>query len=267
MYNVSHGENVKLIRLAKQIIRRPFSRFLAEPERILGIPPLGGFWSSISVPLLATKHLQEELDLAQLCLKIGIDSLNRDLRFLANRARNRNDQKTLARWRGEHYKFLTELSIQIQPNLVVEIGTHRGIGSLALMQGSNLVVTYDIFPWNVFPDTALNSDDFGYSLRQIVQDLSDENSWRSNLAIISSADIVFLDGPKNAIFEKRILPKLLASQKHDSLLIIDDIRFLNMRELWEKIIMPKFDATSVAHYSGTGVVRICRMQCCIQEFN
>ena len=44
--------------------------------------------------------------------------------------------------------------------------------------------------------------------------------------------------------------------KNKKFLIIDDILFVNMIDLWRKIKSPKLDATSLGHWSGTGIVDI-----------
>ena len=41
-------------------------------------------------------------------------------------------------------------------------------------------------------------------------------------------------------------------------LILDDIRFNNMFEIWRSIKSPKLDITSIAHWSGTGIVDLSK---------
>jgi hypothetical protein len=42
------------------------------------------------------------------------------------------------------------------------------------------------------------------------------------------------------------------------LLILDDIRFMNMIRLWRGIASPKLDLSSFGHWSGTGLVDISK---------
>lgn len=41
-------------------------------------------------------------------------------------------------------------------------------------------------------------------------------------------------------------------------MIIDDIRFLNMIDLWSDIASPKLDVTSFADWNGTRIVDVSR---------
>jgi hypothetical protein len=44
--------------------------------------------------------------------------------------------------------------------------------------------------------------------------------------------------------------------KNNKILIIDDIKFINMIDLWINIESPKIDISSFGHWSGTGIVDI-----------
>jgi hypothetical protein len=64
-----------------------------------------------------------------------------------------------------------------------------------------------------------------------------------------------VDGPKDGIFERKLLQQLETVEFHKPLLVVmDDIRFWNMLAIWQEITRPKLDLTSFGHWSGTGLV-------------
>ena len=74
-------------------------------------------------------------------------------------------------------------------------------------------------------------------------------------ALFQSADIVFVDGPKDGMSEYKFLQNLnVLDGAAQPLLIFDDTRLLNMVDVWRKINRPKLDITSFGHWSGTGLV-------------
>src|SRR5947209_4411372 len=80
-------------------------------------------------------------------------------------------------WPGEHYRLLAALVKILQPKRVVEIGTFRGVSSLALkkyLPAAGGITTFDVVPWNSFADTCLRPEDLQDDrLRQEIGDLSD----------------------------------------------------------------------------------------------
>ncbi len=161
---------------------------------------------------------------------------------------------------GEHYRLLKALAIELAPEKVVEIGTYTGMGSLSLCQGlpdTSKVHTFDIVPWNELP-THLNQDLFDSGqLTQYLTDLADPNNFSQYLDLLESADFIFCDGPKDGQFEYKFvshLTKLKPTERR--ILMLDDIRFKNMIDLWRSIESPKLDLSSFGHWSGTGLVDI-----------
>ena len=94
------------------------------------------------------------------------------------------------------------------------------------------------------------------NIEQIIGDLSESTFYSMEIKKIRKADIIFIDGPKNYTFEKMMINKLLSNMKKGSLLVIDDIRFVNMLDIWQSIKKPKIDLAEFGHISGTGVVFI-----------
>lgn len=159
---------------------------------------------------------------------------------------------------GEHYRLLKSLTSLLSPKIVVEIGTSTGMGSTAILQGLNngKLITFDLISWDQF-NSHLKKELFGDHFEQILIDLSIESNFESYRDLLNKADCIFIDGPKDSIFEYKfsnLLTRL--DKKAGKLLIFDDIRFVNMIDLWVSIRSPKIDLTSFGHWSGTGIVDI-----------
>ena len=85
--------------------------------------------------------------------------------------------------------------------------------------------------------------------------MSDDRIFEEYKSILNSAEIIFMDAPKDGIFEYKMLKQLAKLDfKENRLLVLDDIRFLNMIDLWRSIRSPKLDVSSFGHWSGTGLV-------------
>jgi hypothetical protein len=66
---------------------------------------------------------------------------------------------------------------------------------------------------------------------------------------------LFVDAPKDGVFEPAFIKNLAEMKtKKELLVIFDDIRVLNMLLPWRSIKRPKFDLISFGHWSGTGLV-------------
>jgi hypothetical protein len=160
---------------------------------------------------------------------------------------------------GEHYRLLKALSKILDPKVIVEIGTFTGMGSVAFLQGQKQgnLYTYDIFPWDSFASHLTQSDFVGDKLFQVMADLSNADQFQKNIEILNNAEIIFMDAPKDGVFEYQFTSLLSKLQpKKNKLLILDDIRFVNMIDLWMNIDSPKLDVSSFGHWSGTGLVDI-----------
>lgn len=166
------------------------------------------------------------------------------------------DSKLYNRFPGEHYRLLKALVELLKPETIVEIGTYTGMGSVALMQGGRGALhTFDIAPWNSFKSHLSNEAFLEGAIVQHLADLSNQSSFLEHQHIFESASLIFLDGPKDGVFERVMLTKLSQlAPKAGRLLVIDDIRFVNMIDNWNAIASPKLDLTSFGHWSGTGLV-------------
>ena len=162
-------------------------------------------------------------------------------------------------WPGEHYRLLAALVKLLQPERVLEIGTFRGLSALALkkfLPSAGKIVTFDVVPWKSLSDTCLRPEDFEDDrLRQQIGDLSDTAVFELRRSLIQQTELLFVDGAKDGVFERKLLQQLETVDFHKPLLlVIDDIRFWNMLAVWQDIARPKLDLTAFGHWSGTGLV-------------
>lgn len=162
-------------------------------------------------------------------------------------------------WPGEHYRLLPALAAEIGPQQVIEIGTHTGLGTLALRTGlpaGGRITTFDIMPWTSFSATLLRHEDFADGcIRQVVADLGNRDVCRQHRELLASADLIFVDAAKDGTLEKRLWANFEGiGLKPGALIVFDDIRLWNMLDFWRSLDRPKLDLTSFGHFTGTGLV-------------
>jgi predicted O-methyltransferase YrrM len=190
-------------------------------------------------------------ELVDIALSAASAARSIDLSDIEDRAPRELQKEFVRRWPGEHYRLLRALTLHLSPELVVEVGTLTGLSTLAFA-GSGRVVTYDLVAWDSVPDTALREGDFE-KMEQRLGDLSDPAVFAREREVLAAADIVFVDAPKDGKFEPAFLALLLPVLKPGALLILDDILFPTMVELWRDLPLPKIDLTAFGHVSGTGL--------------
>lgn len=162
-------------------------------------------------------------------------------------------------WPGEHYKLLSGIVQTIRPKLVIEIGTATGYSSLSMkkfLPKDGKIVTFDIVPWRQFPKCTLREEDFEDGrLEQIIADLSDPSVFSSYASLLREADFIFIDAAKDGTQEQLFINNFSALQfRTQPIFMFDDIRLMNMVEIWNNLAKPKLDITSFGHWSGTGLV-------------
>jgi predicted O-methyltransferase YrrM len=241
-------------------------RAVPAPQRraalLLGAPPGGGgaLWSAVGPELTHAHRVSSEL----LDLVLTVAARAREVTFPEIRERAGAVGSPYGGWSetypGEHYRFLAGLAACTSPNLVIEIGTLTGASALALSAGapSARVVTFDVTPWDEFPDTLLCHGDFASGrLQQIIGNLGEDSCWDRYVPLFEEADIVLLDGPKDGVFESIMLDRLAGVRTRTGfVLVVDDIKFPEMIDPWLAFCHPKIDVTSFAHWSGTGVAAV-----------
>ena len=190
-----------------------------------------------------------------------VNSINYALNTHLNTNLKKSDSIYFNIFPGEHYRFLSGLIQHLKPKTLVDIGTSTGMSSRVMLDYTlpkSKVITFDLIKWDEF-DSHLEKTDFRDGrLTQYLEDLSNIEIFNKHLPIINQADIIFLDAPKDGIFEYLFIKNLVESDLicKTRYLILDDIKFLNMVKLWRSIRSPKFDLTSFGHVTGTGIVDI-----------
>ena len=162
-------------------------------------------------------------------------------------------------WPGEHYKLLAALVQLERPLGIIEIGTAQGLSALALaanLPEGGQVVTFDIVPWHEIAETCLRPGDMDTNqIVPLIGDLSDQAVFAEHENCLATADLIFVDAPKDGRFEPLFLRHLAnVSFRKPVLVVLDDIRVWNMLAVWRGISRPKLDITSFGHWSGTGLI-------------
>lgn len=161
-------------------------------------------------------------------------------------------------WPGEQYKLLAAFVDLLKPKLVVEIGTAAGGSGLTMkrfLPADGRIVTYDVIPWQDYPNTGLKPEDFDSRFEQRLLDLSVPEQSASQVDLLKEADFIFVDAAKDGAMELAFCDLFESiSFTRPPIIFFDDIRFVTMVEIWRKIRHPKMDLTSFGHWSGTGVV-------------
>jgi hypothetical protein len=152
----------------------------------------------------------------------------------------------------EHYRFLAEVShLLADGSYISDVGTYYGTSALALSSNPNVsVVTYDIvqcIPTEPHVLTPLSRPNI---LQKLIPGQLD-------ISTIAKSHVVLLDiDPHNGSDEKEFF-QMLITNGFRGVLVCDDIN-LNpgMKSFWSTIppMYKKMEITSVAHWSGTGLV-------------
>jgi predicted O-methyltransferase YrrM len=219
------------------------------------IGPLAGpnEWSVIAAPTRAEAGPSDEI--VELAIRAIDAARSADLKVLHER--RPSDAERLDRLAGQHYRILAGLAEAWGARNVVEIGTYRGTSALALLEAQAVehVITYDLVAWDKFDHTWFRADDFGDRLEQRLVDVSEPGVFAAEADDLARADMIFVDAPKDGVFEPTFLAKLFAlPPAGPQLIVLDDIRVLTMVRLWQGITLDKLDLTSFGHWSGTGII-------------
>ena len=138
---------------------------------------------------------------------------------------------------GEHYKLLYYLASQINNELIVELGTHHGTGTLALStNNSNKIISYDV----------VNR----MSLSKIPDNVTLKIGNIFNLGqqhIMLDAALIFLDTAHTGDFELEVYTYLVKNN-FKGILLLDDIHWnVPMQKFWNQIAVTKYDITDIGH--------------------
>ena len=194
--------------------------------------------------------------LIQLLAEASILATRIDVTDLKSRCVSEQEQRWMDTWPGEHYKLLPAIARAVEASTAVEIGTYRGQGTLALRLACSRVTTYDIAGYESFQGTVLAPLDFEQGIEQRIGDLSQPDFFEQELPILREADLIFVDGPKDGQFEWNFARLLYPALEGSGTVIVwDDIRLMSMIDFWRWLPASKVDATSLGHWSGTGLTQ------------
>lgn len=193
--------------------------------------------------------------LLDLAVRAVTATMEMNTETIAQRCQSADDRTWITTWPGEHYRLLLGIARTLSPALAVEIGTFTGLGAVTLAAECERVVTFDIEPWDRFSGTALETDDFRSGrIEQRLGDLAQPDVFDEHRDVLESADLIFIDGPKDGVFEDAFMRLLLpVVRRSGALLVFDDIRVMPMIRFWRELPLPKLDLTSFGHWSGTGL--------------
>lgn len=198
--------------------------------------------------------------LLDLGLSSAQDSLRISLGDLAAQKEHLPDAIYYDIYPGNHYRLLQVLARNLAKTNIVEVGTFTGMSSVCIlrgMQASCKLTTFDLVPWRQFRSHLEEKDFASGKITQILEDLSNPVVFKKYLELFTQSEMIFCDAPKDGIFEPKFLANLTSVKPSSTcILVLDDIRLLNMIEVWRAIKSPKLDLTSFGHWAGTGLVDI-----------
>jgi len=163
---------------------------------------------------------------------------------------------------GQHYHLLPILINALNCKKVIEIGTFLGASSKSILLNTDAqVLTFDLIPYEkISLKGYLSQEDLNLSrFRQECLDLGEKHNFTTKSSEFNNCDLIFLDGPKDGSFEQKFLNNIIEFCKNRDksiYLLIDDIRVSSMVSVWNKIPYPKFDLSSIGHWSGSGLVHV-----------
>ncbi len=159
---------------------------------------------------------------------------------------------------GEHYKLIQSLCKTLRLRNVVEVGTFTGMSALIWLLNGVSLTSIDIIPWSDFENSVLDIDLISSTgFKQHILDISQPKAFNLITSAFTSADLIFLDGPKDGIFEQKVVPEIIELMNgKGGWLLLDDIHLRAMKPCWDEIQNEKFDLSLIGHTSGTGLVRL-----------
>ena len=243
-----------------RFLRKILPRLMPHPVHAHYAEPSLAFSAEDDYSQPSDRLVSLALEAARLSREVGLDEL--DLRWAqTGPPSERHPYLRPSCWPGEHYRLLAGLTLAVRPQLVVEVGTGGGLSALAIKKylpvGSQ-IATFDIIGWRAGRSfNVLTPSDFeDGSLMQYLADLATSEAFAQYVPLLRRANMVFIDGPKDGIFEQKLLDNMrsLSFDSKPLILILDDIRLWNMLGIWRRVSFPKLDLTSFGHWSGTGII-------------
>lgn len=158
---------------------------------------------------------------------------------------------------GEHYRLLALITKIIGAKKVIEIGTFRGASAASILNNTNAnVIGYDLISAKKYNDNYIDNEFYENGrFKERLGDLYSKDHLKQFLDDLKDADILFLDGPKDYVFEKYIFNELQNYEiEKEIIIIVDDIKLSPMVEIWNSLNFEKVDISFLGHWSGTGLI-------------
>lgn len=216
--------------------------------------------SELSILTSAVDDVRPNGRLLDLSLQAVQDARSTPIGDLATRNKHLPDAVYYDVYPGEHYQLLQVLARNLAKRNIVEVGTFTGMSSACMLLGmpaSCKLTTFDLVSWSKFQSHLAPEDFTSGRITQILEDLSDPVTFDKHLELFEHSELIFCDAPKDGVFEHKFLTSLTrVKPTSPCLLVLDDIRLLNMIDVWRAIQSPKLDLTSFGHWAGTGLVDI-----------
>ena len=152
---------------------------------------------------------------------------------------------------GEHYKFLAAISDLFSGEIIIDIGTFKGVSAMSLaMNRKNQVVTVNIVKRSNF----IGKTDL--PIEQIICNIVDVRDNEDLVEKIIQSRIILLDITHNGEDEAKFYDFLMEIS-YQGILICDDIQLTRLGDMpgfWNAIKETKYDLSKYGHWSGTGLV-------------
>lgn len=154
----------------------------------------------------------------------------------------------------EHYRLLAAFSDLFHDEILMDIGTFKGLSALSLaVNHQNKIITVNKEKRSNFLGKPIED---GFPIEIVIENVSNVRKNEELVENIKKSAALLLDITHNAKDEKKFYDFLLEIE-YKGILIADDIylkRNGDMEGWWNSIKETKYDLTEYGHWSGTGIV-------------
>jgi len=153
------------------------------------------------------------------------------------------------------YRLYSYMSTLFDNVTILDIGTNQGRSAVALSHNpNNHVISYDIQDHINTRDYKLfTKPNMEFHVKNVLEDITPEFIQSKNVQLVM-IDICHTGPPEREIMEK------LWDCGYRGTVLLDDIWHPDpsfrdgMQQMWNELPWPKYDVTSLGHWSGTGLV-------------
>ena len=180
-------------------------------------------------------------------------NLNKYVKFIEKQQSQQEISFLLGEPRKEHYKLLAYLSTLFNNELLTDLGTYRGLSSLAMSYNQkNKVFTFDIEKCTINNPLELKPDNSYNTIFMIDNILESPERYYD---FIKKSRFICLDvDPHDGIKEPEFM-KIITDSNFKGIILCDDIHLNKvMNDWWNSVSLPKYDVSKYGHWSGTGII-------------